>query len=175
MLAADADGFRPRETFFAMLRERFGLRDSVDDLVAEFYEVFTPTLRCEVVVADALRRVRRAGWKVAIATNGSPAQESKILETGLDRLVDGWCVSSVEGVRKPDPELLRRAAARCGEGLDGAWMVGDSAGADVAAAAAAGIRSVWLRRGRSWFEADYEPTLVADSFREAVDRILATV
>ena len=36
-------------------------------------------------------------------------------------------------------------------------MVGDSAAADMAGGRAAGIRTIWLRRGRTWAEAVLQP------------------
>ena len=41
--------------------------------------------------------------------------------------------------------------------LGGAWMVGDSPEADIGGAAAVGLPSVWLHRGRGWTDARYAP------------------
>ena len=57
--------------------------------------------------------------------------------------------------------------------LDGAWMIGDNADADIGAAHAAGIRSVWLRHGRPWPREDFAPTYEADSFPEAVEMVFS--
>ncbi len=51
-------------------------------------------------------------------------------------------------------------------------MIGDSAESDVEGAAAAGTDSVWLRRGRSYPAGVTRPTLMADSFPQAVDAVL---
>lgn len=64
------------------------------------------------------------------------------------------------------------AADRAGCSLDGAWMIGDAAESDIAGAAA-GIDSVWLRRRRSYPAGFPRPTLVVDSFAEAVDLVIA--
>lgn len=164
----DDDGYRDRPEFFAGVRDHFGLTTSAAEMQRDYYRVFPGLVRCEPDVADALRQVRAGGWRIAIVTNGSPSQEDKIFATGLDRLVDAWCISSVEGVRKPDPRLLHLASERCRERLDGAWLIGDSPFADVGAAHAAGLSSVWLTRGRSWPRHDYRPSHEATSFAEAV-------
>lgn len=106
-------------------------------------------------------------------TNGSPSQEDKILATGLHELVDTWCISEVEGCRKPEVRLLQIAADRCGEPLDSALMIGDNPESDIGAAHAAGIRSVWLRHGRTWSHPDFAPTYQADSFPEAVELVMS--
>lgn len=54
-------------------------------------------------------------------------------------------------------------------------MIGDSADADIAGAHAAGIGSVWLRRGRTWpASATPSPSQQADSFSEAVDLVMTS-
>ena len=39
-----------------------------------------------------------------------PQQDLKITNLGIDKLVDGWVVSDVVGVRKPDPRIFTIAA-----------------------------------------------------------------
>jgi HAD superfamily hydrolase (TIGR01549 family) len=168
MIEHDRSGFRPREEFFAGVRERFGVPLSVDELITDFYREFPSLFTCDDEVRDSLVRVRAEGWPIAIVTNGSPTQELKIVAAGLDTLVHTWCISSVEGVRKPDPRLLEIAAERCSTTLAGAWLIGDAPDADIGAAVAAGLSSIWLRHGRPWPRDDYSPTFEADSFPEAV-------
>ena len=172
LLEYDDHGYRSRTEFFAAVRKRLALVDPVDDLVSTFYRQFGPLFRCEPDTRAALQRARDDGWRVAIVTNGSLSQESKIVASGLAGLVDTWCISEVEGLRKPDPALLRLAAQRCGVTLDSAWVIGDTPAADIAAAHAAGLPSVWIRRGRTWSEPAYAPTREADSFPQAVELVL---
>lgn len=169
----DRQGRCPRAELFAAAKQRLGLREPVEDLVASFYRDFAAMFRLDPAVASALARARRSGWRIAIVSNGTPAQEPKIFASGLDAAVDAWCISGIEGCWKPQVRLLEIAAQRCGVPLAQAWMIGDSPEADIGAAQAAGIPSVWLRRGRTWPMSGFAPTLQADSFPEAVDLILA--
>jgi putative hydrolase of the HAD superfamily len=173
LIERDGRGYSPRAEFFAAIRQRLALTTPVEDLVADFYRDFAPLFRLDAGVRRALIDVRRRGWRLAIVTNGSPTQVEKIKHSGLDALVDTWCVSSIEGHRKPEVRLLEIAAQRCGEELAGAWLVGDGADTDIAAAHRAGIGSVWLRHGGRWSRDDFEPTFEADSFADAVDLVLA--
>ncbi|WP_329110587.1 HAD family hydrolase [Micromonospora sp. NBC_01699] len=123
--------------------------------------------------------VARGRWRIGIVTNGmTDNQLGKIRNTGLDGLVDGWCISDEVGIRKPDPEIFRLAARRCGSGDgDGGWMIGDSLHLDVAGGRAAGLRTVWLRprhRPVSWSSAGPAPDLTVDSVPEAVESLLRT-
>lgn len=171
---ADKDGLTPRAEFFAEVRLRYALAESVEVLVAA-YRTGYPL--CVQPPADetraALQELRARGWKVAIVSNGSHSQQAKIAAAGLSAVVDGWAISEVVGSRKPEPAIFRAAAVACGCTLDGAWMVGDSALADIAGAAACGLRSIWISRGRDWPEADYKPDAIADTVAGAVALILA--
>ena len=152
VIEADGDGARGWTTWMGETIERFGVTTTVDEMRSWFLPVYLAGYTLEPDVADGLRRLRDAGWRIGIVTNGPMSQADKVTTTGLDRLVDGWVVSDDIGARKPDRRIFAEAAERCGESLDGAWMVGDSPPADMAGAHYAGLRSVWLRRGRSWAE-----------------------
>jgi HAD superfamily hydrolase (TIGR01509 family) len=90
--------------------------------------------------------------------------QAQVVEiAGLRPLVDSVCVSSVVGLRKPDPAIFRLAAEGLGKRMAGSWMVGDSPTHDIAGAGAAGLNTVWIARDREWQETDYRPTLVATS------------
>jgi HAD superfamily hydrolase (TIGR01509 family) len=171
---ADDDGLAPRADFFAEVRSRYALAESVDDLVAA-YRIEYP--RCVQPPPDdtraALQELRTRGWTIGIVTNGSHAQQAKIAAAGLTAMVDGWAISEVVGSRKPERAIFQAAAEACGCALDDAWMVGDSVGADIGGAVACGLRSVWISRGRTWTEAEYEPDAVADTIADAVSQILA--
>jgi len=134
----------------AQFIERYDLATTVEEMATAFRPTYLAAYQVEPDVIDGLRRLRAEGWSLGIVTNGPPSQGEKVTATGLDQLVDGWAVSEVVGFRKPDPRVFEAAAAECGATLDGAWMVGDSAPADMAGAHNTGLRSIWLDRGRSW-------------------------
>ncbi len=74
-----------------------------------------------------LRDARRAGFRLAILTNGTiDPQRLTIARTGLLGLVDGVIVSEELGLHKPHPEPFRQAAALVGAAPAEATMVGDT-------------------------------------------------
>ncbi|HKT02300.1 MAG TPA: HAD family hydrolase [Rugosimonospora sp.] len=174
LTARDGDGFTPRDEFIAALRERYGLREPVDVLVHDFREQIVSLIEPDPRVPEALEVLRAAGWRVAIATNGTTAQQwAKIRRTGLDRHADAIAVSGEVGVAKPDRRMFEVAARRCGTRLgDGGWMVGDCATRDIAGGQRAGLRTVWMRRGRTWDLSARAPDATADDVTGAVSRIL---
>ncbi|MEU6145740.1 HAD family hydrolase [Streptomyces sp. NPDC047081] len=160
--ALDASGYTPRREVARAMSRRYGttvpepaVRTFLDRGAAEHVTLPEPT-------RHALARARAGGWTCVIVTNGRVVQqETKIRRTGLDRLVDGWVVSEAVGYKKPAPEVFEAAAAAVGAGLEGAWVIGDSAHADIQGAVGVGVRSVWVSGGRPWTETAYRPTRIA--------------
>ncbi|MGW5188486.1 HAD family hydrolase [Kribbella sp. NPDC004138] len=139
LVAHDNGGFRPRPELFAGFAERFGVEISVEEYDRE-HPLFT---WAEPAVLDGLARLRAAGWRVAVVTNGTVVQQTgKLQHTGIARAVDYCCISAAVGVRKPQREIFERAAAGAGVELDGGWMVGDHPAYDIAGGIAAGLRTI---------------------------------
>jgi len=170
--AADRDGMTPREVFFEEVRSSLALSTPVADLVHLYWRDQLERCACDPETITGLRRLREAGYKVGIATNGGARQIEKIKACGLAELVDGVCVSGLVGFAKPDPGIFQVLADRCGTSLVGAWVVGDRPDSDITGAISVGARSVWIRRGQVWSDANFHPTLIADSAAEAVGLIL---
>ncbi len=98
-------------------------------------------------VPGVLTSLRAAGLRLVVCSNWDLSLPEVLAATGLAGLVDGVVVSAVEGVAKPDPELMRRALRVAGDVDPAAAVhVGDSMAADVRGARAAGIRAVLVRR-----------------------------
>jgi putative hydrolase of the HAD superfamily len=170
----DASGYTPRREVARAMIERYG--DGVP--AAAVHSLLDGGAADRVTLPDttrdALRAAVSAGWTCVIVSNGRVVQqERKILRTGLDRLVHGWVISEAVGHKKPAPEIFHAAADTVGASLMGAWMIGDSAHADVLGASGVGARSVWVSGGRSWTEAGYGPTRVAPDTATAVRHLLA--
>lgn len=150
-------GQRDRERWAAMVAERFGISGSPAGLRERWHAEYLERYVIDAPAAAALARLRSAGHRIGIATNGPPSQVDKITRNGLDGMVDGYVVSDLVGARKPEREIFEAVARECACGLDGGWMVGDSAPADMAGGRAAGLVTVWLHRGRSWDDVGHLP------------------
>ena len=117
-------------------------------------------------VPEALARLARAGWRLAVVSNQSGIARGYYSAGDVDRLHDFvnrdlasradaridlflYCPhdpSSTCDCRKPAPGLLREAARRLGVDLAESWMIGDKE-IDIAAGRAAGCRCVLVRTG----------------------------
>jgi len=168
----DRDGFRQREPLFAEIRARWGIDAPVGELIERYrseYPAFVPAI--EPAVAERLAGLRRRGWTIAVVTNGPPSQRVKLERCGLVPLVDVVAISDELGVSKPDRRIFEAAARLAGGDIQGAWLIGDSPEADIAAAVEMGIPGIWLGRGRPWTETRWRPHAVAESIEEALDLV----
>ncbi len=169
---ADRDGDASREEVFGLVRTRFDLPDAVEDLVAAYRAEAPRYFRLDEEIGRVLSALRREGWRIGIVTNGEAMQEDKIRRTGLDKLVDAWVVSGVDGFEKPDVRAFELAAERCGAVAKGGWFVGDHPVNDVGGALDAGMRAIWIRRDRVWELDAYKPTTIAGSVPEASIKLI---
>lgn len=169
LIAQDDDGLRPRHEFFSALRQRFGLQHPIEALLADYRTELRdalPPVPDDVI--ERLHALRASGWKLAVVTNGDArVQAQKIDQLGILALLNACCISGELGIRKPDPRIFEIAAARCGESLTDAWVVGDGE-SDVVGAHRAGVRSIWLHRGRTWPRSDLSPDHIAGDLHAAL-------
>src|SRR5262249_33421968 len=118
--------------------ERPGLRDRLMTL--------SPALDAFPEVPDVLRRLKQAGLRTAILSNGSPKMLDAVVKAaGLNSLLDA--VLSVEevGVYKPHPKVYQLASDRLG--LPATAIAFQSSNAwDAYAASAFGMQVVWCNR-----------------------------
>jgi putative hydrolase of the HAD superfamily len=168
----DADGITSRDSFFTNVRDACKITKSVDLLIADYYDSYPLCFAVDERVVNAVRQLRSSGWKVAIVTNGPPSQAEKIRVTNMGNEFDAICISDVVGSRKPDTRIFMEAARLSGSDLEG-WMVGDSAEADIEGGRRAGLKTIWIARGRTWDAVLPEPDVTVDSVLTAVDVIMA--
>jgi 2-haloacid dehalogenase len=97
-------------------------------------------------VPDVLRRLRAAGRKTAILSNGEPKMlAAGVRSAGIDGLLDA--ILSVEdvGIFKPHPKVYQLAVDRLAVRPDQIAFQSSNAW-DVSGAAAFGLRAVWINR-----------------------------
>jgi HAD superfamily hydrolase (TIGR01549 family) len=177
LLVADARHSGPMGSFFTNVCQALDLAEQPEQLWQQYRHRMPQLASCRTADLDALRQLRQGGWRIGIVTNGmTDNQLGKIKNTGLSRLVDAWCISDEVGIRKPDPEIFRLTADRCGTSLDqGGWMIGDNLLLDIVGGRAAGLRTIWLQpkcRGASWSFVGPTPDFTVDSVDEAVEVLL---
>jgi putative hydrolase of the HAD superfamily len=174
LLSVDADGLTPRWDLADLIRERYQLAIPSIDILEELHEGPLGFERLDPLVGCALQIAGDAGFVPVVVTNGPvEMQEGRIRRTGLDRYIADWVISEQAGVSKPNPRIFALAAQRVRMRLGGAWVVGDSPEADIGGAAAMGLPSVWLHRGREWMDSRFAPTRVVGNVIQGLSAIMA--
>jgi D-glycero-D-manno-heptose 1,7-bisphosphate phosphatase len=138
-------------------------------------------------VATACARLRAAGFALVMVTNQPDIARGTTTRAGVDRIndhlvaelgLDAACVCPHDdadgcGCRKPAPGLILDAADRLDLDLGASLMVGDR-WRDVAAGAAAGVSTVWVRSTYRE-QAPRDPDHVIDRLDELVPIALHTL
>ncbi|MGH7072933.1 MAG: haloacid dehalogenase type II [Stellaceae bacterium] len=129
------------------------------DFALETLDIATPALRDRLMnlyltldtfpeVPEVLDRLKRAGLRTAILSNGTPEMlRAAVAGAKIGPLLDA--VLSVEevGVFKPDPKVYRLTLDRLGLAADAIAFQSSNAW-DAYAASAFGMRAVWCNRYR---------------------------
>jgi HAD superfamily hydrolase (TIGR01549 family) len=165
LLAEDRGGFNPREELFAGAKA-FGVERSVGELVAEYDREHPQFTSVEPEVMGGIARLREAGWRVAVITNGTVVQQQlKLDHTGIGAAVDSVCISESAGIRKPDRRIFQLAAEQAGARLEGGWMVGDHPAYDILGGINAGLHTIQVGHDHDGPKADHHVDSVLDAFR----------
>jgi HAD superfamily hydrolase (TIGR01549 family) len=163
--------------------EEFGLEVSDEDALAfqEAYEQSQKQLELSATMEQMLDDCQAHGVILGIISNG-PAehQMGKARTMKMERWIpeDRILVSGAVGILKPDVRIFRLAEERMGldpETMD-IWFVGDSFANDIAGAAGAGWKTIWLnRRGKSVPEGNVVPDVIVGNDEELYQAVRGIV
>jgi putative hydrolase of the HAD superfamily len=169
LVVTDEGGYVDRHTFFAAVRTRYGLAEPAETLLARYNRRMPELVRLVPEVISMLARLRRSGWRVAVATNGfTVQQELKLRVSGLADHIDAVAISEEVGAAKPGREIFDVAARRCGTTLDErTWMVGDCPIRDIGGAQTIGLRTMWVHRSREWNASAPPPDAIVGDVADA--------
>lgn len=104
-----------------------------------------------------LIELKRRNYRLGIITNGKGQfQMDNIKALGIEDFFDTILVSEWEGIKKPDPEIFKRALKQLNVSPNISIFVGDHAVNDVKAAQNAGMIGIW-KKDIQWskVEADF--------------------
>jgi phosphoglycolate phosphatase len=163
----EAAGREPTPALIETLYRRF---------LAHYGENLCVATRLYPGAVDALDRLERDGWRLAICTNKMEAHSLKLLKAlGVADRFATVCGRDTFPWFKPDPRHLTMTIGRAGGDLGKAVMVGDSY-SDVAAAKAARIPVVAVSFGYPDRPIrEHGPDLVIDHFDELFEAVQSLV
>ncbi|MGD9905839.1 MAG: HAD family hydrolase [Vicinamibacterales bacterium] len=126
-----------------------------------------PALRLSAATRDVLTRLR-ADWRLGLVTNGlADVQARKVAALDLPALVEAIVYATADGrPGKPAAAPFLEACTRLAVTPARTVFVGDDLAADIAGAAAVGMKTIWLappdRRGAGGPYADITVHTIAD-------------
>lgn len=97
-------------------------------------------------VPSVLEELRRRRYRLGIVSNWDTRLRGIAAGLGLESWVDVIVISSVVGVRKPDPRIFQRALEAVGVAPREALHVGDLPEEDIEGARGAGLHAAWINR-----------------------------
>ncbi|HVX30873.1 MAG TPA: HAD family hydrolase [Nitrolancea sp.] len=150
---------------------RVDISTAVDELMYETLAGATP----RPGVIPFVSALKAAGIPVGIVSNAihEPFLEWAVEAAGMNGLFDSILTSARAGFYKSRPEIYLQAARELGVPPESVIHIGDSLRFDVAGAAAAGMRTVWLDLGHE-SQDDVKPDLTVTSFDGLADILFDT-
>jgi HAD superfamily hydrolase (TIGR01549 family) len=149
--------------------------EALERLTDAFYEPIRACTKPYRDTRDALDRLRSSGIALGIVTNAPRDTPGRLLRGdlahwGIGGSFDAFICSGEVPWRKPNPAFLLAAAEALGVTAAECLVVGDTLESDIAAARAAGIRSVWVNRSSAASLADSpRPDWIARSLCEVLE------
>lgn len=142
----DANGYVPKSEVYPQLCQELDLGVEASLLVADFETNFKNACIGFPHLHETLHALRAAGYRLGIITNGgTDAQNRAIDSLQIRNLMDVILVSQMEGMRKPEPAIFRRALGHLAVQPHESVFVGDNPVADVGGARAVGMKAIWKR------------------------------
>jgi putative hydrolase of the HAD superfamily len=168
---APSEGLRDsRSRHFLRLLD---IKEDCAGIITDIYVNEYPSIKAPVEGAELLVRTLKRRFKVGAVSNGLPDVQYHKLETlGLRDAFACIILSEEIGIRKPDPEIFRRAADLLGVSPSVCLYVGNSYDSDIVGAKAAGMSTCWLCRDASYPENAVVHTDYVISNLEKLQRIL---
>lgn len=117
--------------------------------VAAYHDTKLSYLRPFPETIPVLLELREEGYALGVISDGRVVKQwEKLIRLGLHHFFNVVVISETSGQQKPDPRLFEDALAQVGCKASDALMVGDRLDKDISGAKAAGMKTVWLRKGK---------------------------
>lgn len=140
-----------RETM-AAVAARLGVRlsqEQLDEAAQTRRAVQESMFELRPEALGVIGRLRSAGFRIGLVSDCTTELPDAWSRLPLASVVDAPVFSCVEGTRKPDPRLFRKAAADLGTEPGRCVYVGDGGGRELTGASGIGMRAVLLA-GPDW-------------------------
>jgi HAD superfamily hydrolase (TIGR01509 family) len=121
-----------------------------------FRSRFLPRLKPFAGTRELVQRLQGEGRRVVVASSASKNDLNELLErAGVRNIIEGETSKSDVARSKPDPDVVHAALDQLDLPAEAVVMVGDTP-YDIEAAARAGVKTIALRCGGGWYDAELQ-------------------
>lgn len=146
-IALDQNGMVWKDKVYQALTQEFSITQTTwETLLEDYIHEFQRSAKLFDGVLDTLTVLKTQGYTLGIITNGRyPFQHFNIQATGLTPYFSTILISEKEGLKKPDPQLFKRAAKNLNISPTQALYIGDHPETDIQAAQSVGMKAIWKK------------------------------
>jgi HAD superfamily hydrolase (TIGR01509 family) len=121
-----------------------------------FRSKFLPRLKPFAGTRELVERLQGEGHRIVVASSASKDDLHQLLErAGVRTIIEGETSKDDVARSKPDPDLVHAALGELDMPAESVVMVGDTP-YDIEAASRAGVRTIALRCGGGWYDAELQ-------------------
>lgn len=161
----DQRGYVWKDKVYQQLVEEFQITEMTwEELLQDYLANFKNHCVPFPNLIPTLEKLKSRDIKLGMITNGrGQFQHDNIKALGIEKYFDTILISEWEGIKKPDPEIFKRALEQLNVSAHQSIFVGDHPENDVKAAQNVGMKGVW-KKDPQWesIEADYIVDDLAD-------------
>lgn len=126
----------------------FNAQDTTLSELAEDYIVYLPNNNYLLEGSLEVLEYLKTKYKLHIITNGfEEVQHLKMQKSGISDYFESITTSEEAGVKKPHPQIFKKALEKSGAVAENSVMIGDNLEADVQGAQDFGMKAIYLNSG----------------------------
>ncbi|TFE02313.1 HAD family hydrolase [Jeotgalibacillus salarius] len=141
----DAKGYVWKDKVYSQLIKEFNIAGlNYEQLLQDYLDHFQHHCVGFSNLHQTLEGLQQNGLKLGIISNGRcQFQKNNIKGLRIEQFFNEILISGCENLKKPDPEIFKRALARMGVKAEETMFVGDHPLNDIKAARHTGMKTVW--------------------------------
>ena len=154
-----------KENLFNELRKKIKLNEENDFYVNFFWDSIVKSVKPDLEANKHLEKLNRIKFPWGVLTNGYKYQHEKMKRSGVGNLAPFYIVSGDFGCHKPCKEVFIEASKKINLPCEEILFVGDTAETDIIGAQSVGMKTAWIRMGRS-YPLENKPDFEIDHVKE---------
>ena len=154
-----------KENLFNELRKKIELNKENDFYVNFFWDSIVKSVKPDLEANKHLEKLNRIKFPWGVLTNGYKYQHEKMKRSGVGNLAPFYIVSGDFGCHKPCKEVFIEASKKINLPCEEILFVGDTAETDIIGAQSVGMKTAWIRMGRS-YPLENKPDFEIDHVKE---------